>query len=397
LLRLSRWRMTMRGAATTVSAAVILSAALTACRDRPPSDPAARAGTAATMREAAREAALAAAQVWSAPGVPPGRVDFSRNTAGPGMLDPAADVECDFVLKPVGGTTPKFYCTLQDGTAVKVKYGATNPEVPAEVAASRLMAALGFPVDRMMLLHSVRCKGCPLFPFLALECLKKGAPAAACLQGTSPTDVRTFNEAMIERQFEGEKVEDTEGHGWAWFELDKIDPKKGGSSRMQVDALRLMAVLLAHWDNKAENQRLVCPPGQQRPDGSCRAPVAVLHDLGATFGPLKADLQNWKMAPMWADAQSCRVSMATLPYKGGTFPEHRISEEGRALAVKLLRTLSPSQLDTLFEASGVSRFPHVAAAARKPRSWTDVFVGKVDQIATAGPCPSAAELRARHE
>jgi hypothetical protein len=375
------------------SAALFLVLSAAGCRDH--AGPA--KGPPATTGESKRDAALAAARVWSVPQVPPGKVDFSRNTPGPGTLDPASDVDCEFVLKPFAGTSPKFFCKLPDGGTIKVKYGANNPEVPAEVAASRLMAALGFAVDRMMLVHSVRCKGCPPVPALALECLQKGAPASTCLQGTSPTHVGIFKEVMIERPFEGTRIEQTDDQGWSWYELDKIDPKRGGASRTEVDALRLMAVLLAHWDNKGPNQRLVCPPGQEGPDGSCRAPVAVLHDLGATFGPLKADLPNWKLAPMWADAAACRVSMATLPYKGGTFPDHRISEEGRALALKLLRTLSPSQLNTLFEASGFSRFPHVMAAAREPQSWTDVFLAKVDQIAAAGPCLPAADLHARGE
>jgi hypothetical protein len=370
---------------------VLLSAA--GCRHHA-APPAAAGGEKAAP---AREAALAAAAIWSMPEVPPDQMDFSRNTPGPGTLDPTSDVDCEFVVKPVNGTTPKFHCKLPDGSTIKVKYGATNPEVPAQVAASRLMAALGFAVDRMMLVHSVRCKGCPPLPALALDCLKKGVPRALCLVGASPVRVRTFTDVMIERPFEGKRIEAKDDEGWAWFELDRIDPEAGGADRTEVDALRLMAVLLAHWDNKGSNQRLVCPPGREQPDGSCRAPVAVLHDLGATFGPLKADLPNWKEIPMWADAGACRVSMATLPYGGGTFPEHRISEEGRALAVKLLRALSPVQLNTLFEASGFRRYPHVTAAAHNPQAWTDVFMAKVDRMAAAGPCPSAAELRARGE
>ena len=31
-------------------------------------------------------------------------------------------------LEPVGGSTPKFVCTLADGTHVKVKYGNPNGE-----------------------------------------------------------------------------------------------------------------------------------------------------------------------------------------------------------------------------------------------------------------------------
>jgi hypothetical protein len=379
--------------ATRRSAALFLFLSAAGCREhgaRPVADKSARAGP-------PREVALATARVWSAPDVPPEKVDFSRNTPGPGTLDPASDVDCDFVVKQMSGTTPKFHCTLPDGSTIKVKYGASNPEVPAEVAASRLMAALGFAVDRMMLVHSVRCRGCPPLPALALDCLKDGAPRWLCLRGSSPTQVRTFNEVMIERPFEGKRIAGKDDEGWAWFELDKIDPEAGGADRTEIDALRLMAVLLGHWDNKGSNQRLVCPTGEERPDGSCRAPVAALHDLGATFGPLKLELPNWTQVPMWADAAACRVSMATLPYKGGTFPDHRISEEGRTFALKLLRPLSPSQLDTLFEASGFRRYPHVTAAAYHPQAWTDVFMAKVDRIAAAGPCPSAAELRARGE
>jgi len=65
-----------------------------------------------------------------------------------------------------------------------------------------------------------------------------------------------------------------------------------------------------------------------------------------------------------------------------------LTDAGRTLAVKLLRMLSESQLDALFESSGFSTFPHVLAEARNPQAWTRVFLAKVDEIASAGPCPS---------
>jgi hypothetical protein len=249
------------------------------------------------------------------------------------------------------------------------------------------MHALGFFVDRMMLVRSVRCRGCPPFPAQALACIEKSGVESVCLQGASRDGVRTFERALIERPFEGKKIEASDDEGWSWFELERIDPRAGGSPRAHVDALRLVVLVLAHWDNKASNQRLVCPERSLAPNGSCRAPAAVVHDLGATFGPLKADLQNWRQAPIWADAAACRLTMASLPYKGGTFGEPQVTEEGRALAVKLLRMISPAQLNTLFDASGFTTFPHVLAAARDPQAWTDAFVAKVDEIAAAGPCP----------
>jgi hypothetical protein len=43
--------------------------------------------------------------------------------------------------------------------------------------------------------------------------------------------------------------------------LPLVDPAKGGATRAELDALRLTAILLGHWDNKASNQRLVCEEG----------------------------------------------------------------------------------------------------------------------------------------
>jgi hypothetical protein len=378
--------------------AAILLLAAGGCREKPAEPAAAETKPAETKKEtkkgdvspAKRDAALAAARVWIAPKVPIGSADFSVNTPGPKGFDPNADVDCRFSLEPIGGMTPKFYCKLPDGDTVKVKYGERplpNGEVPAEIAATRLLTALGFPVDRMNRVRSVRCHGCPPLPQQALQCLEKGQSATICLVGVAPDRIVTFDHALIERPLEGDKIESTKDQGWSWYELDKISPKAGGSSRAELDALRLMAMLLAHWDNKGENQRLLCPEGAQRPDGTCRAPLAVIKDLGATFGPTRVDLDNWKKAPIWADAASCRVSMKTMPFEGATFEDVQISEAGRQFTLKLLRPLTRQQLNTLFDASGVAEFRRILGSRDEPQAWTEVFLAKVKQIASAGPCP----------
>jgi hypothetical protein len=374
----------MRPARRLLAASVlVLSAA--ACRDKPP-EPAGKKAQTAELPPAQRDAALAAARVWQRPATPIGAFDFRINPAGPGAFDAGQDVECTFKRKKLGGTTPKFYCTLADGDTVKVKYGEPNGEIPSEIAATRLLSALGFPTDRMYRVKSVRCRGCPPLPQHAMTCLDEGGPELVCLQGASDSHVVTFEHAAIERPLPGRKIESSDDQGWTWFELEKIDPARGGSTRAEVDALRLIAVLIAHWDNKGSNQRLVCPEGNDRPDGGCATPLAMIQDLGAAFGPKRMDLQNWRKVPVWTDARTCQVSMSTLPFKGATFTDRRISEEGRQFALKLLRGLSREQLNTLFEAAGVTGFSHVLTEAHQPQSWTDAFLAKVAEIAAAGPC-----------
>jgi hypothetical protein len=339
-------------------------------------------------KAAAREEALRSARVWHAPSPPISEVDFAQNPQGPGGFLPTDEVSCRLVIRKVSGLTPKFYCEWPDGRIFKVKYGASNGELPAEVAGTRLLGALGFGADRMYVVRRLRCAGCPRFPFRSLKCLERTGLTRACFLGAPDEgDIRDFGTIVIERPLEGEKIEAAEDQGWAWYELEKIDPAHGGSPLAEVDALRLMAVVLAHWDNKAANQRIICPADGERPDGQCTAPLAMVQDLGATFGPKRVDLNNWRATPVWLDRATCTVSMKTLPYAGATFPDRRISEQGRLMLGGLLGQLSEQQLVDLFTASRMVSHNQVLAEARDAHAWVRAFQDKVRQVREGEPCP----------
>jgi hypothetical protein len=335
----------------------------------------------------ARDAALASARVWQ---TPPVSIGLARLDVNPhAEFAPRDEVTCRFNPKKVGGTTPKFYCDLPNGETLKIKYGQANPELNAEVATTRLLTALGFFADRMSVVGRVRCAGCPAFPFQALQCLNRINLKPVCFpRGIDYDDVVNFDAAVIERKLDGRVIESVEDQGWGWYELNKIDPARGGASRTEVDAFRLMAVFLAHWDNKDANQRLICPPGADQVGGGCSSPIALIQDAGATFGPAKVDLHNWRQGRIWKDGATCLVSMNHLPWGGGTFPEHRISEAGRQHLLGLLRQVSDRQLRELFEASGITAHDQVNAEARRVEPWIAVFRDKVKQITDGGPCPS---------
>jgi hypothetical protein len=113
----------------------------------------------------------------------------------------------------------------------------------------------------------------------------------------------------------------------------------------------------------------------------------MVQDLGATFGPLKLDLHNWRATPVWSDRATCTVSMKTLPYAGGTFPDRRISDEGRQLLAGSLEQLSDAQLADLFIASRIVAHDQVLAEARDAAAWVAVFRKKVREIVDGGRCP----------
>ena len=295
-------------------------------------------------------------------------------------------ITCRFLARYPSGTSAKFDCVLEGGDIVKVKYGR-NPEIAAEVAATRLLAALGYAADRMSVARTVRCHGCPRYPFFAMRLLQLTGTYSLYPTYGDDDGYSEFTWAAIERKFDAAPIETPDAEGWAWWELPTGDAA-GSAAAADIDTLRLVAVFLAHWDNKAENQRLVCldPPGDT--DAPCARPLLMLQDLGATFGPAKANLARWSTAPVWADRATCTVSMKAMPFQGGTFPDSRISETARARVAEQLASLTDADITGLFTAA---RFPEHYSGTDDERdlaAWRAAFKGRVEQIRQAGPCPS---------
>ena len=308
-----------------------------------------------------RQDAIRGAQIWKSTNV--AAMDLRAGPQGPGAFAPDEIVNCKYVDKKMSGRSPKFTCVKPPGDELKVKFGRDNGEVYAEVAASRLLWALGFVADRMYPVHVV-CEGCP-----------------PSIQGT---DI-----ASIQRKAAGWEIETREISGWEWPELDLVDPRSGGAPRAQRDALKLLAVFLQHTDSKAEQQRLLCLDPRQKREAveSCRSTIMMVHDLGMTFGRANlfnratvgsVNLKEWSSSAVWATATGSCVGNLP-PSQTGTLNNPMITEEGRKFLAELLMQLTDAQLRDLFE---VSRFPRrSAAAAASPDTssvsqWVDAFKRK---------------------
>lgn len=304
-------------------------------------------------------------------------VDFSQTPTHP--------VECRYVPKKAKATTAKFDCELPDGTVVKVKYG-WSPEKYGEVAATRLLSALGFGADHVTMVEHLRCVGCPPFPF-EMQVLADAFYASGLLDRvTSDNRVRTFTWVAVEKKMAGRGIEVDPHEGWDWSELPMVDPARGGATPAEVDALRLIAVFLSHWDNKFSNQRLVCEEREGAGDDPlqpCAKPLLIMQDLGATFGPRKVEHEHWAARPVWRDPTGCVISLEGMPYDGGHFTPVQISEGGRALLASKLIQLSDAQITDLFTGA---RFTDVPA-------WVGTFKDKVRAIAERS-CPATGSQAA---
>jgi hypothetical protein len=194
-----------------------------------------------------------------------------------------------------------------------------------------------------------------------------------------------FDPAAVERPAPGSPIEVPGFEGWAWPELDKVNPRAGGAARAHVDALKLLAVFVQHSDSKPEQQDLVCAPGRVTRDRAgnerCRSPWLVVKDLGTTFGKAtarntsKMDLDDWSGARIWREGTSC---VGDLPRSlTGSLENPQISEAGRAFLASRLLLLSDRQIRDLFRAAMVER------RGGTVDDWVRVFKRKRDEIVKA--------------
>ncbi len=348
--------MNARGSASTWLGIATAAACVAVAASRP-------AAESEPTTAARRLDAIHHAQVWKATNV--ASMDLRAGPRGPDAFAPGAMVRCDFVQRPHGsGSTPKFACMAAPNHELKVRYGKTNGEVYAQVAATRLMWALGFWANRMYPV-TVRCAGCPADPFKA----RQAAPAS---------EVTTFAPATIDFKVEGETIETKPEEGWSWHELDEVDEKAGGAPKAQRDALTLLAVLMQHSSNKAINQRIVCidPP-------RCAQTVMMIADVGKTFGRANAlnkdavasvNFREWSHEPIWDEASGCTGHLSRS--WSGTMRDPNVGEAGRKFLADLLVQLTDKQLRDLFE---VARFTERDPSATVDE-WVAAFKHKRSEI-----------------
>jgi hypothetical protein len=329
-----------------------------------------------------REAMIANARVWKKTEV--AKVDLRSGPGGPGSFAIGETVACDYKDEKLSGRSPKFVCALARDDEVKVKYGGTNGEVYAEVAASRLLWALGFGADRMYPVRVV-CRGCPR-EFGGIERTKNES---------------VIDPAVVERKMPG--TEFFEKQGWKWQEFDILGEDAAPAARRERDALTLLAVLMQHSDSKALQQRLLClDPGAKKNSDGCRRPFMMINDLGLTFGKASRfndnarssmSLTDWVRTPVWKDESSevrngsegTPRCVGNLPKSfTGTLEDPIISEPGRRFLAGLLVQLSDAQLHDLFDVARVqlrTRTPgDPLSGMATVAEWVDAFKMKREQI-----------------
>lgn len=195
-----------------------------------------------SKRRSKSKAAVPISALWRQPADIRSR-DLLYGTGGQAN-EPQGDFK--FIKEDPEGSNPKFDVEDARGNKWRVKLG---PEAQPETAATRLLWAVGYYVDKDYYLPAIHVSGLP-----KLRRGRKFVSADGTVRG-----------ARLELKEKGEK---SSGQ-WSWFS----NPFNG---TRELSGLKIMMALINNFDLKQSNNDIY-----QAPNGSYRY---VVSDLGASFG-----------------------------------------------------------------------------------------------------------------
>lgn len=266
-------------------------------------------------------------------------------------------------------------------------------EVFTEVAATRIMWALGFPADHTYPVASATCVGCSADPF---KDNLKDNKASLRDAGT------VFRVASVARDIPLDAIDPEDDETWSWRDVAGFyaNGQFSRQQKVEYDAYRMALGLITYHNAIDVQNRLVCAEWKEGANDPkiCARPTIFVQDLGSTFGKPKSFLgQNprgvfgdWKSQTVFKSPDACELR---YPLDGPRQP----LKEAQDLLVQRLAALDRDRVKAIFR---VARFdlmdqdqlkrlrasgaPDVAEAALN--EWTDTFMNRVAEVRAARNC-----------
>jgi len=267
--------------------------------------------------------------LWRDPGAVASRDLFW----GSGSADRAPKAPFTFIAEDVGGTNPKLRVRDAGGVEWSVKFAGADDyknEVHSEVAASRIVWALGYLVEENYFVPEGKIEN--------VGTLKR----AASVVGADGS----FRLARFERK--DPSLKDTE-HTWSF----KANPFVGTK---ELSGLMILTAALHHWDLKHDNTAIL-----QARRGDGLEALYLFSDLGSTFGKMEklprvlSGRDRWNLDAYRAEplVDGVRDGKVALNHDGTASIDPVPLEHARWFA-SLAAQLTPDQVRRAFEAAGAS-------------------------------------------
>jgi hypothetical protein len=257
----------------------------------------------------------------------PGAIAHRDLFWGPGAADRIPRGPLRFREENTEGTQPKLVVIDADDVVWDLKFGE---EAHAEVAANRIVWALGYLVEEMYFVREGTITGAPDLKRADDMVAPDGSFRNARLKRRDPDIVWT-------------------DEGWTFRE----SPFAG---RPEMSGLRILMTMIANWDIRGQrNNRIV----EARTRDGGRERWYIVSDLGATFGRMGGRLSRhskWNVADFLNEGfiEGIEGDELALDYDGFDGGLDKVPMEHARWFAGLVAQLTHEQLRQAFEAAGAT-------------------------------------------
>jgi hypothetical protein len=276
----------------------------------------------------------------------PGDISSRDLRYGPGSAEMAPQAPFTFVKEETTGSSPKFRVRDARGVTWTVKTGV---EAQAETVATRLVWAMGYFADESYYLDRAEVLNLPRLA-RGQEFVENGRVVRGA-------------------RFEPKRAGEVRGEIWDWLKNPFVGTR-------EFDGLKVLMVLLANYDTRLDNNRIIY---QKNPESGQMEARYVVTDIGATLGHVgglggtrvKNNLEHFLMTKFIVGVQNGLVEFdySTTPKGAGKFasifsPGYGKSQANKEKAMRripvenarwigsMLSRLSDEQLRDAFRAAG---------------------------------------------
>jgi len=246
---------------------------------------------------------------------------------GTGTADRAPQGPFKFIEEKTNGTQPKIVVSDTAGVTWDVKFGS---EAHAEIAASRLMFAVGYYTEELYFVPSGKVEGVPTLRRAGDHLDAAGAFSNARFSRRDPNVTASRDE-------------------WTFHENPFLGQK-------ELSGLLIMMTLLSNWDIRGPANNAVV---HARTPAGLQERRYLVSDLGATFGRMGGAISNhskWKLADYRAEGfiEKVEGTVVHLDYDGYDSAMDRVPLEHARWFAAIVSQLTPEQIRRAFDAAGAA-------------------------------------------
>ncbi len=246
---------------------------------------------------------------------------------GAGTADRAPQGPFKFIEEKTNGTQPKIVVTDSSGVTWDVKFGS---EAHAEVAASRLMYAVGYYTEELYFVPSGRVEGVPTLQRAGDHVDAAGAFSNARFSRRDPNVTASKDE-------------------WTFRENPFLGQK-------ELSGLLIMMTMLNNWDIRGSANNAVL---QAKTPAGLTERRFLVSDLGATFGRMGGRISNhskWNLEDYRAEGfiEKVESGVVHMDYDGLDSGMDRVPLEHARWFASIVSQLTPEQVRRAFDAAGAA-------------------------------------------